>query len=327
MFQKLQAFLEPGIVYGIGTLGLALIFRYLRFPDFTVLGSIVVGGISTIFFTNLWGPEFGLMLGAASGALLGLLTGFLTSVLKIRPVLAGIISFTASFSLGFIMADGGTIDIALALRTDLPLQPMFSGRDFFRLSFLAILIAATIAFFLITKSGALLIAMTAGKDFTDYRHRYWKRTFMLTALAGNAIVALAGGLHSLNDRVANVQSHIDFLPFSLGAIFAGNAVTIWAGKLLHSYRVDDALEGNEAKSRGGRITKGLRRIFSAEGEDPLHVLTLLLSYSIGCFFLLLLSRAVQSNAFAVIDSDWQYLVTAALMTLFVFWSGSDDEGQ
>ena len=33
-------FIIPGLLYGIGALGIAITYRYLHFPDFTVLGSV-----------------------------------------------------------------------------------------------------------------------------------------------------------------------------------------------------------------------------------------------------------------------------------------------
>ena len=82
IIDKLQPFMLPGLIYGIGAIGLAITFRFLKFPDFTVLGSIMVGGIVCIYISNFSNTTLGLIAGFISGSILGLFTGFIISGLK-----------------------------------------------------------------------------------------------------------------------------------------------------------------------------------------------------------------------------------------------------
>lgn len=328
MIKALEPFYEPGLLYGIGTLGLGIIFRYLRFPDFTVLGSIMIGGVTTVYFTNLLGPWLGIVLGTASGGLLGLLTGILTSCLKIQAVLAGIISFTASFSAGFMLTSGGRID--LVERPDHLLKPIFAYDDIILESVLALTLCGLFAGFMNTKWGTLLLAMTSDKEFLQFRHRYQNKVFVLAIIFGNAIVSLVGGLYSVNERGANVQAHVDFLPFSLGGIFAANIMPLWAAKLLHKHELaETAATDPHSEDKPGRIIQALLKFLAAEGGTTASYFVLFLGYVLACLLFFLISSAVRSNAFAELNerlripAEWQYAVVAVLLTFFVWLSGSD----
>lgn len=320
---ELLPFIEPGIIYGIGALGLAFIFRYLRFPDFTVLGSITTGGIATVFFTNLLGPVSGILIGSLSGFLLGLTTGYLASQLRIKPILAGIITYTASFSIAYMLSDGG--EIALDMKLDNLLQSGYNHIDLLWLISAATLICIALATFMTTRWGALLFAMTADKAFVTFRHRYHQRVFVFTTAFGNAIVAFAGGLHAINDVGASIPAHMDFLPIALGGIFSGNAVTALAAKYIYEYR-PASISDATAPQDPGVIARLVATIFSVDREDSGRIVILLVTYVVGCLMFMLISRSVQANIFFSIPSDLQYIVVAILMAGFVAWAGSNDDG-
>lgn len=324
MISRLQPFLEPALIYGIGTLGLALIYRYLRFPDFTVIGSIVVGGVTTVFFSNSLGFGAGILLGCLSGVGLGLCTGILSTKLKIKPVLSGIISFTASLTVAHLLTLGGRIDLK-----EIPerlLTSVYSPRDLLFLSACALLICFLLASISATKFGVLVLAMTANPKYLRFRHRHRNGVFIAVAATGNGIVALAGGLHAIRDTAANVQAHYDFLPLSLGGIFAANAVTIWASRFIGEYElVADAHGEVRGGSVSSRLKHNLARLFWVESHNSKQLFLLFLAYVVGCFSFTLISRSVQAQVFFSINSAYHHVIVAVLMAFFVFWAGTGDE--
>src|ERR1039457_1608806 len=116
MIDLLLPYIVPGIIYGIGAIGIAIILRYLQAPDFTCLGAIMVGGIIAVIATNAIGPWCGILLGTLAGGMLGGITALLRCVLKIPLVLSGIITYTASISFGYLLTNrggtGGTIALS-----------------------------------------------------------------------------------------------------------------------------------------------------------------------------------------------------------------------
>jgi len=326
MIERMLPHIVPGLIYGIGALGLALTFRYLKFPDFTVLGSIMLGGIVSVTVTNQTNPFFGIIAGSLIGGLLGIVTGFLIHRLKIQPVLAGIITFTASYSLGYLLAKEGTV----ALQNNSILSPTFKSIDVVKIFLVAATICSFIHLLIRTKFGSLLLAMTADKHFLRLRHREQGKVFLITLFLGNAIVGLAGALYALKEYAAHVQSHMDFLPFSLGAIFGGNAVAIWISRKLNKSNV-----GNPVDEKTQTNSKYLLRTFSTfvstERDESSRIGFLFFVYVIGCLFLKEVSGLIHCNAFTTIHpaldvpANLQYLVVAVIIAIFVWWAGWEEE--
>jgi putative ABC transport system permease protein len=265
----------------------------------------------------------GIILGCLSGVVLGLCTGILASILKIKPVLAGIITFTGSLTVAYLLTSGGRIDL-----TEIPehlMTSVFTLRDFGLLAVCATLLCLILAVLSATKFGVLVLAMTGDTKFLKFRHRYKNRVFIMVTLVGNGIVAFSGGLHAIRDTAANVQAHFDFLPLSLGGIFAANAVTVWASKLIGEYDLaGDTAEGSR-RSGAYKLKHSLARLFSVESEDSKSLFLLLVAFVIGCFCFVLISRAVQAQVFFAAHPAYHHITVAALMVLFVWWAGTGDE--
>lgn len=97
--------LQLGLVYSVLALGLFLSFRILDTPDLTVDGSFVTGMAISAVLTLAGHPILGLAAAFAGGLSAGLVTGLLHTRLKIQPILAGILTMTALYSVNLrIMA-------------------------------------------------------------------------------------------------------------------------------------------------------------------------------------------------------------------------------
>lgn len=324
VIDALLPYFVPGVLYGIATLGLAIIFRYCRFPDLTVLASIAFGGVSCTYFTNLCGPFIGLSLGAAAGALLGSITSSLTNWLGIQPVLAGIITMTGSLSISYWLAPTGSIEMTKDYAI---LSATFSRKDVWLSSLIAAVVCVLLGVLMKSRWGCLILAMTGTDSYNSIRHRYYKQSFAAVAVLGNAIVGLAGGLLAHKSLGANVVDHQQFLPFGLGAIFGGNALTGFLSAWAKSQRDDEKHSRNQVKKFVFRIGE----LLSPTRDDSERTLMLSFSYLVGCVALVLISGLVQSNALSIIHpylsigGEWRYLVTAVLIAFGVFWAKKDGE--
>ncbi|MGI6605831.1 MAG: ABC transporter permease [Peptococcia bacterium] len=90
---------ELGLIYAIMALGVYLTFRTLDFPDLTVDGSFTLGAAaSAVLIAGGHSPWLGLLLAPVAGILAGLVTGLLHTRFKITPLLAGILTMTALYS-------------------------------------------------------------------------------------------------------------------------------------------------------------------------------------------------------------------------------------
>lgn len=325
MWEKLLPAVEPSLIYAIGTVGLALTYRYLRFPDFTVLGSIAVGGIAAIFFTPRIGPVWALVAASGIGTLLGLATGFLVAALRIRAVLAGIIVFTASNTVGMLFCGGTTEN---SLKPDLPalFTPAYDAGDVLLILGVLVGLILVLSFIMTTKAGSLLFAMSGSPQFVRFRHRYHGRTLLVTVALSNGIVGLAGGIHSLNDRGGNLYAHPDFLALALAGIFAADGLTKWAAGVINSYRT----RPEKYQGQSSAIGRTLARIFVVERDDSARVALLFGGYAFGCVVFMLLSRAIYLQIFSDylhITPSWQYLAIAFLMTVSTWWANTAEDSR
>ncbi len=91
--------LEQGLLYGIMVLGVYLTFRILDFPDLTVDGSFPLGAaVAAHMIITGSNPWLATATALFCGMVAGFVTGFLHTQLRITPLLAGILSMIALYS-------------------------------------------------------------------------------------------------------------------------------------------------------------------------------------------------------------------------------------
>lgn len=95
-------------------LGVYLSFRILNYADLTVDGSFTLGAsVAARLITASVNPWLGIGVAALGGAMAGGLTGWLNTRLKIEPLLAGILSMTALYSINLRVMGRSNIGIPL----------------------------------------------------------------------------------------------------------------------------------------------------------------------------------------------------------------------
>src|SRR5699024_4506084 len=93
--------LELGLIYAIMALGVYLTFRILNFPDLTVVQSFTTGADTAAILIAIHDVKRALSLRASfvTGALAGVVTGLLHAKGGINPLLAGILTMLALYSI------------------------------------------------------------------------------------------------------------------------------------------------------------------------------------------------------------------------------------
>lgn len=104
-FYSFLSAIELGFIYSLMALGLFISYRILNVPDLTADGSFTLGAATAIVFTLAGHPILGVLAATAAGALAGLVTAFLQTKMKIQPILAGIITMTALYSINLMVMD------------------------------------------------------------------------------------------------------------------------------------------------------------------------------------------------------------------------------
>ena len=94
----IQGALELGLIFAIMSLGIFISFRILNIPDLTIDGTFTLGTSVSAILTVNGHPVLGIIFAIAAGGLAGCVTGFLQTKMKVQPILAGILTMTALYS-------------------------------------------------------------------------------------------------------------------------------------------------------------------------------------------------------------------------------------
>jgi len=246
--------LKYGIPYAILALGIFISYRLLDFADLGCEGTFTLGGaVASLMVVQGVNPFLSLLIALISGLLAGTFTGILTTKLHIPPLLSGIITMTALFTINMIIM-GGVSDVingnafsffhskgsttgALSqeVRFYNPLYTLLHDRwnlswvtrNYVAIFWLLIIIAIVISlvyYFFGTQIGMGVRA--TGMNPIMARAQGINTSFMMVmGLAiSNGLIALAGASYSQVSGSANTQMGVGTLVIGLASIIIGEAI-------------------------------------------------------------------------------------------------------
>ncbi len=231
IIDSIKSAILTGWIFGIGAIGLSLIYKYLNFPDFTTIGSLIVGAICCIKF----GQDsivLGLLASVISGMILGIVTAIQINKIQVPPVIAGIITFTISQTIAYkLTMDEATVFFGGNREVlDLIISSDFTWWSVIVFSAITIFICTLIALFFKTKYGALTLAMIAEDHYIKYRHHRKESTKLILLSIGNSIIGLTGGFFAIQQNSANTSNFSDFLIIAISAYALTNFFISWINK-------------------------------------------------------------------------------------------------
>jgi putative ABC transport system permease protein len=209
-------------------LGVYLTFRVLDFPDLTVDGAFTLGAaVAAKLILSGYDPWLALLAAILGGALAGLVTGLLHTQLKVAPLLAGILTMIALYSINLrIMGQANlsllrveTIFTGVKGYTALvPFGPALLG------ALLAALVLILLYLFLQTELG-MGIRATGDNEQMIRSLGVNTATMKLVGLAiANALVAFSGGLIAQYQGFADIGMGIGMIIAGLAAVIIGEAL-------------------------------------------------------------------------------------------------------
>ena len=210
-----------GLIYALLALGIFISFRILDIPDLSVDGTFTLGVAVSVVFAYNGHPFLGILLSIAAGAAAGIVTGVLQTKMKIQPILAGILTMTALYSINLrIMGKKPNISLygktTVFNITDLP-DMLVSG---------IILIAAMLLLygFLKTQLGMSLRA-TGDNEFMVRASSIDSDAMKIMGFAiANALVSLSGGVLAQYQNFADANGGVGMLVIGLASIIIGEAI-------------------------------------------------------------------------------------------------------
>lgn len=213
--------LQQGLVWGLVALGVYLTFRVVNVPDLTVDGTLTTGGaVAARLLVAGANPILATLAGALAGAIGGSLTGLLHTRAKVQPLLAGIITMTALYSINLRIM--GRSNIALMQTPTLvPDDPWAQLAFFFGIAFVIVLL---LNLFFRTDLGLALRA-TGDNDGMVRTFGVSSDNMKLLALClSNGVVGLGGALVAQYGGFADAQMGVGTVIAGLAALILGEAV-------------------------------------------------------------------------------------------------------
>ena len=214
--------IAQGLIWGIMALGVYITFRLLDFADLTVDGSFATGGAVTVMLTvngcNIW---ISLLCACIAGLLAGLCTGLLHTKLGIPPILAGILTQIALYSINLNIMQRHANQ---ALSVD-KYNLIISSRNLTSAIIIGIVFAAVLIVILYwyfgTEQGSAIRATGCNPAMSKAQGINIDNMKLIGLSLSNAIVALAGGLLSQYSGFADVNMGRGGIVIGLAAVIIG----------------------------------------------------------------------------------------------------------
>lgn len=230
--------LEEGLMYALLALGVYITYSILDFPDLSVDGTFPMGAILTgILIMNGVNPWLCLIITFAAGMAAGAVTGLLHVKLKIRPLLCGILIYTAMLSVNLVLLYKGTGGKAIAtfFNSNTIFNTFFSalipesiGGFYLRTTIVSLVLVIVckllLDLYLTTKSGLLLRATGDNERFVTMLGRDNGMTKILGLAIGNGFAALSGSVIAQSKGSADQQMGVGMVVLGLASVIIGLSV-------------------------------------------------------------------------------------------------------
>ncbi len=240
MFDQLLNGTTEGLIWGLLALGFYIAFRLLDFADMTCEGSFVLGGASfaLLTFSGL-NPFLATAFSFVFGCLAGVFTGLLHTKLKIPPILSGILTMTALYSINLhimgpivgaltnpTVAIPKENKIVTALKQLLPL----TNRDLTLLFTLAVVLVmiSLLYWFFGTELGCAIRATGTNEKMCRAQGIHTDTTKIVGLAMANGLIALSGCIYSQYTSLSDVKLGIGSIVIGLASIIIGEALFSWA---------------------------------------------------------------------------------------------------
>jgi len=238
MLLIIQGAISLGLLWSLMAIGVFMTFRILKMPDLSVEGTVVLGAATAArLISTGHNPFLATVLAALVGSVGGFVTGILHTKLKIPPILSGILTMVASYSV--VIRIMGTSNIGLpphgpnqVVSVFSFLQEMGLTRQMSIMIFAAavvVVMGAAYYFFCGTEIGSAIRATGNSKQMVAAQGVNTNVMIVTYLMISNGFVALSGALVAQMQGVATVD-------MGAGTIVVGLASVIIAEVLFNVRR-------------------------------------------------------------------------------------------
>ncbi|NLC72762.1 MAG: ABC transporter permease [Ruminococcaceae bacterium] len=205
-------------------IGVYVTYRMLDYADLTVDGSIATGGaVCVMLILGGVNPWFALVAAFAAGAIAGLVTGLLHAVFGIPPILSGILSQLALYSVNMRILGKSN----QAVSVDKYSLILSSRENMHAVLICAVAIAVLIGilyWFFGTEMGSAIRATGSNPNMSRSQGINTNRMKILGLSISNGLVGLSGGLLAQYSGAADVKMGQGAIVIGLAAVIIGQVI-------------------------------------------------------------------------------------------------------
>lgn len=218
-----------GTLWAIMTLGVYITYKILDIADLTVEGSIATGAAVAAHFISIgYNPWVSTGFAIFAGMLAGLVTGLLHTKLKIPPLLAGILTMIALYS----------VNLRIMGKSNIPLlknETVFTGLvNSFKLDknisiliigvICCIIVSVFMYWFFGTELGSAVRATGSNPQMARAQGINTNTMINIGLVISNGFVAFAGALIAQNQSFSDVQMGTGSIVIGLASLIIGEVL-------------------------------------------------------------------------------------------------------
>lgn len=243
LMKSMPGAVGQGMIWGIMAIGVYITYRILDVADLTVDGSLATGGAVCVLLTlngaNVW---VALLVAVLAGVLAGFVTGAFHTFCGIPPILAGILTQLALYSVNLRIMGWGTG----AGKANLPISVdkydlIISSRyvrdvgiqnPILTLVIFCVVIIGVLYWFFGTEIGCSLRATGSNHNMARAQGINTNVTKVLGLMISNGLVALAGALLSQYQGFSDINMGRGAIVIGLAAVIIGEVIF---DKVFHNF--------------------------------------------------------------------------------------------
>ncbi len=221
-----------GIIWGIMAIGVYITYRILDFADLTVDGSFGTGGAVLVMCT-LGGMNIyvAMLLAFAAGCLAGLATGIFHTIFGIPPILSGILTQLALYSINLDIMGKSNQTLSVD-KYNLLVSLRFINKSIIVGLIVTVIIIAVLYWFFGTELGHSIRATGNNQNMAKANGINTNVNKVIALVISNGIVALSGAMLTQYQGFADINMGRGAIVIGLAAVIIGEVIF---GKLFKNF--------------------------------------------------------------------------------------------
>ena len=213
-----------GLIWGVMAIGVYITFRVLDFADLTVDGTLATGGAAMVMSLMAGCNVYlALLIAFVAGCLAGLVTGILNTAFGIPPILAGILTQLALYSINLRILGKANQPVS-GYKYNLICSMTKLNQALIVATIFVLVIIALLYWFFGTEIGHAIRATGTNANMARANGININSTKIIALVLSNGLVALAGGLLAQYQGFADINMGRGAIVIGLAAVIIGEVL-------------------------------------------------------------------------------------------------------